>query len=210
MAGAVTRAEAARTGAATRALRRLYATADPASIAAGRSWYAEAHAEVSRLARQAPAGIGRSACAGVLAALSPRSQWGQNVAGARAAVAAAAAGQSPAEAAAPYALGDGCRKAARILAGEPADAVLRGPKVRAFWRAILGDRDAVTVDWWACVAAGRPGDFQRLTPRRLAVIDCAFRRAAEWAGESPRDFQAISWVLARGAVPSDARVRMAA
>lgn len=205
------RAEAARTGAATRALRRLYATADPASIAAGRSWYAEAHAEVSRLARVAPPGIGRSACAGVLAALSPRAQWGQNVAAARAAVSAAELGPFVvAEAAAPYALGANCRKAARILTGEPAELVLGGPKVRAFWRAILGDPDAVTIDWWACVAAGRPGDFARLTPRRLAVIDCAYRRAAEWAGESPRDFQAIAWVLARGTVPSDAAVRIPA
>lgn len=206
----MTRGEAAQAAHAARRLRRLYADADPTTIASGRSWYAEAHAEVSRLARQAPPGIGRSACAGVLAALSPRAQWGQNVAGARAAVQAAASELSPELAAAPYALSDGCRKAGRILAGERPDAVLRGPKVRAFWRAILGDPAAVTVDWWACVAAGRPDDFGKLTPRRLAVIDRAYRLAADWAGESPRDFQAITWVAARGIVPSDGRVRMAA
>lgn len=202
------RRDAGATGAAARRLRALYAGADPATIAAGRDWYREAAAEVARLARSAPPGIGRVACAGVLAALSPRAQWGQNVAGARAAVAAAATGADPALAAAPYSLGANCVKAARILAGEPADKVLGGRKVRAFWRAILGDGAAVTIDYWACVAAGRGQDANRLTPRRHAVIERAYRAAADWAGETPRDFQAIAWIAARGTVPSDAVVRM--
>jgi hypothetical protein len=50
-------------------------------------------------------------------------------------------------------------KAWRIACGEDPDAVLSGPKVRAFFANIMGDVDAVTIDVWAARAAeGRRND----------------------------------------------------
>lgn len=201
------------TASATRRLRRAYADADDATRAAGRAWYPSAAREASALAGIAPAGIGASRCAAVIAALSPRLRWGHNLADARAAVLAASRlagdpvfGDADGIAAAVsharrYAFPESAAKAARILAGERPDAVLRGPKSRAFWRAIAGDRESVTVDVWAALAAGYDPD--RLTPRRIATITRAYTLAAEWAGETPRDFQAIVWLAVRGTKPSD-------
>jgi hypothetical protein len=207
------RTDAGATGAAVRRLRAAYAGADPATIAAGRAWYAVAEREARALARSAPPGVGRSGAAAVLAALSPRLRWAFNVADARAAVAAAsrmaddplfgdADGIGAAVAAAcRYALGRNIDNAGRILAGEDPRGIVRGPKTRAFWRAICGDESAVTVDVWAALAAGYDPD--RLTPKRHAIIDRAYRLAADWAGETPRDFQAIVWLAVRGEKPSD-------
>lgn len=206
---------------ASRRLRRYYRGADDEALTAGRTWYAEASAEARRLAREAPRGVGIVGAAAVIAALSPRTQWGQNLQGAREAVRAAARIRGDSlfgdafgiegavtAAAKPYALGDSIRKAARILAGEKPDHVLGGPKVRGFWRAICGDPESVTIDLWAAKAAGFDPD--RLTPKRLWIIDAAYRRAAAWAGETPRDFQAIVWLSIRGFKPSDREGRIPA
>lgn len=78
-------------------------------------------------------------------------------------------------------------------------ATLKGPKVRAFARNILGDTQAVTIDIWALrVALG--DDFDPGLITRKGVYDAlarCYRLAALRVGLTPRETQAITWVVAR-------------
>lgn len=218
MAGGVTarqRSRRAREAAQARHFRRriraAWEAASDADRSAGRAWYARAESAAADMAAAAPAGIGPWRAAAVLAALSPRTQWVQNVTGAR--LACEAAGRMAADplfsepddiaaavtaAAAPYALGESVRKAARILTGEHPAAVLGGPKVRAFFANITGDHDAVTIDVWAARVAF--GGYAPVPAGRLydRLAD-AYRAVAAEVGESPRDVQAATWIAIRGA-----------
>ena len=165
--------------------------ADPATRRAGRSWYAEAEREAVELSREAAPGVGPVACAGILAALSPRAQWSVNVRWAWAAIRGEAIGGLPGNRA----------KAAAIATGTRPDHVLRGPKVRAFWRAIAGDPTAAVVDVWMARAMGL-GDAP-LTPKRYAEAEAALREAARRVRVPVRDFQATVWLQARGIKPTD-------
>lgn len=172
-------------------LEALYRQAGPEIIRTGRGWYDHAQRAADELSRDLPRGCGRIAAAGIIAALSPRLRWGHNLAAAR----AIAEGRPRS-----YAFGDAWRKAQRIRDGERPTDVLRGPKVRAFWRAVAGDPNAVTIDVWAARAAGLP---DKPSPGAISEAQGAYREAAERCGESPRDFQAIVWLIVRGAKPTD-------
>jgi hypothetical protein len=165
--------------------------ATTAEIIAGRGWYPTAGDIASVIA----AGTGRDAetVAYVIAALSPRNPWRWNVADAYAYCAAADAGAQRPSA---TTFGANQRKAWSIATYETADPWTgAAPKVRAFVRAILGDRDAVVVDIWAMRVATRGartearGDYD--------AIANAYRRAAYLVGEHPRDLQAIVWLVAQ-------------
>lgn len=177
-----------------RSLLKHYADADEATREAGRVWYAGAEREARELSRKAGRGIGPVACAGVLAALSPRAQWSVNVRWARAIV--------DAERDCPkVGLGNGRAKAWAIRNGERPDAVLRGPKVRAFWRAMTGDPDAAVIDVWMLRAMGI--ESASVTPKVYEECATALREASAACGESVRDFQAIVWMQIRGVKPTD-------
>lgn len=84
---------------------------------------------------------------------------------------------------------------------------LRGPKVSAFVRALLG-RDEPVVDVWSARIAGLDPD--RLTPRRFREGQAAYREAARelvcsgaypanWGFAAPaRTVQEVTWEWARG------------
>lgn len=77
--------------------------------------------------------------------------------------------------------------------------VLKGPKIRAFALALLGDRHAVVVDRWMYRAYE--------TESREAVVQ-NLRADAAKAGLYPRDFQAAVWCGIRGrGTPLYAEVR---
>jgi hypothetical protein len=193
----------------------IWRDADPSVRRDGAAWYAEARRAARALAREAPPGIGPVACAAVIAALSPRTRWAENLRYARAAVRAASrvadddflasivGGREEAirgavwTATEPVGLSDPRRKAARILAGENPDQVLGGPKVRAFWRNLCGSDD-VTVDVWAQRAA--LGRFEAAAPsgRRYDAIADAYRRAARRVGVPAPVLQAGVWIAVRG------------
>jgi hypothetical protein len=178
-------------------LAAAYRRAPVAAIADGREWYPAAYREAERIARP-DVGITPERAAAVIAALSPRVGWAQNVAAAGAMIASRGTIS--------FDLLPGFhankRKARAIIRGGelggPGDA-LGGdaPKVRAFWRAICGDPDAVVLDIWAMRAAGENAD---IAPRgaRYERIAQAYRDAAEIVGESARDLQAILWLATRG------------
>jgi hypothetical protein len=207
----VTRADGRAVGTAAARLARVYRHADAEIRRDGRRWYPDAAVIAREIAATAPHGIGPVRAAAVIAALSPRVRWAENVALARAACMAAGRsagdpifGDLAIDGAVAHALRGtlslSADRARRILCGERPGDVLGGRKVLAFWRAICGDRDAVTVDVWAALAAGYDPD--RLTDRRHRIITAAYRAAARRVGEDPRDFQAIVWLTIRsGAVP---------
>ena len=165
-------------------------------LAEGLSWYHDAEALARELADQH--GYTVEQTAGVIAALSPRTRWPTNAASARTMVIAAAAGFSK-----PPRLPGYCAnrdKAWRILtSGKPVGDILGGPKVLSFWRNILGDTNAVTVDIWAARAAeAHHFDARKaITGKRYERIADAYRLAAQARNVTPRDMQAAVWINER-------------
>jgi hypothetical protein len=70
------------------------------------------------------------------------------------------------------------------------------PKVLEFAQAIAGLPGAIVVDIWVCRAAGLDKDSP--TKRQRLEIQAAFRRIARQHNLSPREAQAIVWVVERG------------
>lgn len=187
-----------------RKLIRQYESVDDTTVQAGRAWYPDAWDTCVNIAdRASPLGVGPTRIAGVVAALSPRTRWKENVTMAREASIAAwerqgLPGAAPAiRRATSQAFPTRREKVVEILVHlkHPGDMTL-GPKCDAFWRAIANDEDAVMVDSW--VAKGVGIDPARLTPRVIQTIQKAYRLAADAVNESPRDLQAILWVNIRG------------
>jgi len=152
----------------------------------GRAWYPRARVIAEDLGERH--GRAPETVAGVIAALSQRQRWSENVRRAERAL----AGERPG------ALADVERKVAAILAGSaPAD-VIRGRKTSAFHLCIADPShpSVVVVDTWALRAAGWPADT--VTPRQYDVVATAYRMAAEHFGELPSVVQATAWILTRG------------
>lgn len=184
-----------------RALSAAYAAADDDARAYGAGWYAAARAVAREIADECPCSLEQAA--GAIAALSPRVSWADNQADAR-------------RLADWYFTPNGCgdwvplwglrlhafsaqqHKAVDCLTDGmgPLD-ILRGPKERAFYRNIIGDTDAVTVDVWVARAATRGTRDKPASHRDYADMAAGLRRAARAAGVTPRDFQAAVWVAIR-------------
>jgi hypothetical protein len=165
-----------------RRMLRHYAAADPDN--GGRSWYRESRKQARRIARET--GVTASVAAGVIAAFSPRQQWKTNV---RMAEDACRTGTSSSG------LGQSRRAAQRILDGERPLDVLNGPKVRAFYRAIMGDESAAVVDVWMLRAMGLG---EAIAPKDYPTAALAIERAARKTEVTTATFQAIVWTHVRG------------
>lgn len=130
-----------------------------------------------------------SRAVGVIAVLSPMVSWPRNKTLARAHYAGTFGG----------CLSANSVKAQRILSGEPVESVVSGVKVSAFYAAIMGDTDSVTLDRHAIdVAMGRTlpdseRNAQSGTKRREPIVK-AYRSASRITGYSPAELQAIVWV----------------
>ena len=169
-------------------VRRILATFDRATAAdveAGATWYGEAQTLAADLAEHV-GDVERAAC--LIAALSPRTTWSRNVAGA----VAMAHGETPAGC-----IGTNVDRAQNVLdAADPFDGLGNGPKVAAFARNIAGDVESVTVDVWAC----RVADLDETLLGRVGAYDAvahAYRLAARRRGVAPATMQATTWVVAR-------------
>jgi len=101
-------------------------------------------------------------------------------------------------------------KVRAALRAECPDECASGPKVSAFYRAVLGDTDALVLDRWAFRAAGVRDGKSPTRAERREVAD-AYRTAAAIVGEHVRDLQAAIWISVRESTPrSDGRlVRLA-
>lgn len=150
----------------------------------GVTWYATAGDIVTELAERYQ--VSRECAAGVIAVTSPRLQWKRNIQVSHEVL----AGLMPRGL-----FKANARKAMAIRNGaEPLD-VIKGPKTRAFYRAIMGDPDAVVIDVWML----RVLKFTRkLTTKAYDLLADIIRQAAKGVGMTPASFQAVVWVAVRG------------
>lgn len=163
----------------------------PEQRAAGIGWYRMARREARSLAKVHRTTIHRAA--GIIAALSPRCRWEENVARASKALVTG------------HATGLWAERANAIMAGAHPLKVLSGPKTRSFYRNIMGNTDAITVDVWAYRAALDNFTMDAHTAnRRLGRANRyehtaqAYRDASEKFRLLPSEFQAAIWVSVRG------------
>ena len=165
------------------------ATAD--DLATGLDWYRRARETAETLSAGTPFTVEQTAA--VIAALSPRNGWLENVAGASDMVNAASwHREQPTVAGLPI----NRDKAWRILqSSTDPEAILGGNKVCSFYRNIMGDEDAVTIDVWGLRLLGL--DNRSLTRRQYERIADAYRQVAVSVGHSPRDVQAATWTYYR-------------
>lgn len=151
----------------------------------GGSWYDTARLAAGRISRAT--GVTKAQAAGVIAAISPRMRWSANVNLAE----RICSGEQVTGV-----FGSNLAKAHRIMAGERPLDVLGGDKVRAFYRAIMGDSDAVVIDVWMLRAV--EWEKKTITSREYEHVADCLREAAESVGVDPADFQAIVWTQVRG------------
>jgi hypothetical protein len=189
----LTRSEAMRLRHSVARVDGWLSVATAQDLANGLAWYDRARDEALRMAYMPGCGSVKHA-AGVIAALSPRCQWASNVTAAERMIRAAATRDLE-----PVTAGtlSNRAKAWRIACGEDPELVLSGPKVRAFYANIMGDRDAVTVDVWAARAAEGRDWPHAPVKRRYRLLVETYRRAGERRGMHPRDAQAAVWTVYR-------------
>lgn len=164
---------------------RVLERATPEDLEAGDAWYRRARETSHAIAVES--GLEPRAAAGILAAWSPRNQWVRNVRAARSTARGEYAGGLEASRV----------KAEAIARGADPLEVLSGRKTASFYRNILGDESAVTVDVWAARVAG----VSEAALKRRGAYDAvqhAYRSAARARGMSPARAQAAAWVAIRG------------
>lgn len=172
-------------------IRRILATFDRATasdLESGARWYDEAGSLAASLSVHVDGSLERAAS--VIAALSPRTSWDRNVAGATAILVS-----GPTAARRLGCIGANVDRATDAKRNGY-NGLGNGPKVAAFARNIAGDRETVTVDVWACRVAdldesllGRKGAYE--------MVADAYRAAARRRGVDPATMQATTWVVAR-------------
>lgn len=163
---------------------RTFDSASKADVEAGARWYDEA----GDLAITLAARHGRTVeqTASVIAALSPRTTWSRNVAGAALLLAE--------DEVLPGLIGRNVTQARDAL--DRGFDALTGPKTSRFARNIAGDRESVTVDVWAARVAGLDEDLLQRVGAYDAV-EHAYRLAARRRGVDPATIQATTWIVAR-------------
>lgn len=181
-------------------LLAVHARATPEQRDGGAAWYHNTRDSCLELAYQT--GVSFEAVVGVVAALSPGSNWERNMEDAKSVIGAFVKGlELPM-------VGTYGRanviKASRILSGELPLDVLGGGKVRAFYANILdpsdpSDSGPVTIDRHANGAASglRGEDASFVSPWRMRYLAHQYRVAARRIGMVPSAFQAVVWVVWR-------------
>lgn len=180
----------------------IYEEATGAEINQGTTWYADAHtiaATLSAGTRPAKGGaptLSTTQVIGILAALSPSTDWDRNVQLARDMIATGDCS---------HAYGECIVKARRIRDGEDPTTVLGGRKVRSFYAAILKPNGGhVVVDRHAHATAlgvrAPLGDWAAKAldaPGRYAIVSAAYRAAGRQLGIPPCEVQATTWLAFR-------------
>lgn len=178
-------------------LNKLYRQATPSERLTGRLWYSEANLYAQALAKEYSCPIEQPAA--ILAVLSPNVTWETNKTDARRVMLMEYVGADLADfTVSTYNANKD--KAWRIATGENPLNVVRGPKVTAFWRNIMGDLSLLTLDSHAmnawCGERVYGSNLQtkpRVAERKAMLAD--YYSAAKRAGEQPAVFQAILWTV---------------
>lgn len=157
----------------------------------GLNWYFEVHVTARHLARTWYRTIDQ--VAGVIAALSPRCRWEDNLWDTESVL-------NDGEDASVTAYGTNVVKALWILDGSNPEDILGGRKVRSFYRNIAHPSTSldVTIDAWIIRILNLP--YEKYL-QRAGVYDAiadAFRTVAEEHGVLPHQLQAAIWTLGRG------------
>lgn len=171
----------------------VMSTADEAELVAAINWYPIAHAFCAQWAQAF--GIETFQFAGIVAALSPQLSWQKNKEQALEFCARVRSGQSlvgmmvyPANLA----------KAVRIFDGENPLAVLGGNKVRSFYRNLMLDESAVTIDRHACAIAlfgldtSKSGQVS-VTDKLYKLLAQAYTDVATRYNVAPYVIQSVTW-----------------
>ena len=173
----------------------IYNKASEASIAEGEVWYTDAHTialQVSELCGTDDVRVG----AGILAALSPQMDWGENIAEA---LKVASLGYSTKQTSANN------EKAVKIREGQDPDEVLGGAKVTAFYHAILEpfgdtppviDRHAIDI-YRGKLISKRDRNRAMSNPRVINRIQTSYKLASKKLGVHYNVVQAVTWVQHR-------------
>ena len=172
-----------------------YNNASESSIAEGKVWYSHANHiawQVTKLLGSKDIRVG----AGIIAALSPQMDWGENVTEALRFV---SEGYSIMQTRANNV------KAKRISEGEDPDTVLGGLKVTAFYHAILEpfgdtppvvDRHAIDIHKGELVSK-RDRNRAMSNPRVISRIQTSYKLASKKLGVHWHVVQAVTWVQQR-------------
>jgi len=172
-----------------------YHSASPASHAEGTRWYTDAHGiakQVSGMLDSDDIRVG----AGIIAALSPQMEWGDNV---TEAIQLCSTGKSPRQTKANE------DKAILIGSNQDPEEVLGGEKVTAFYHAMVSptgqgkpviDRHAIAIYY------GKPVTERQLNSvfgrkKVMQRIQSAYIRAGKVIGEHHNVVQATTWVQHR-------------
>jgi len=162
------------------------------AIAAGVAWYPDALEMCNYKAYRYSLSTARVAA--LVAVTSPRARWSTNISAVESILEDSRRPLSARRA--HYGiLGANAAKGARIVSEWDYNYLITGPKVTAFYRAILGDSNSVTVDAIMSRAAGYGAS---VTVKIRRTVEAATREVAHDLGLSPRDAQAAIWVAYRG------------
>jgi hypothetical protein len=156
----------------------------------GLDWYWHAHKEARSLGQRV--GMPTEAVAAVIAVLSPRCSWENNLDDARLMLDDGLDNGF-------FAFNANVAKAAWILEGVDASSVLGGRKVRAFWRNIANPEGSldVTLDTHMSDLLDLPNDKYLQRAGVYDAISAAFRIVAEEHAILPHQLQAALWVQKR-------------
>ena len=172
---------------------KCYETASTVSIQNGAIWYREANDTATMIGQLSGYKSYQALFvgAGILAALSPQVEWGDNIQWAIQLVVKGIRKQTYAN----------HNKALRILQGEKPYNVLGGAKVRAFYKAIVapeGSGEPVIDRHALAIYMGRNVTEKELqylqSPKVMGRLQWAYKKASNEMGIHHHDLQAITWL----------------
>jgi hypothetical protein len=194
----------------TRHISGMLQLASEADIFEGINWYQRAYDLALRFIH-AYDGLTMGQAVGVIAALSPNNKWERNCIDAEAMIKTWHI-QGDYNSVKVCTFGKNKQKAIEILSLESVDteaiaSILSGQKVVAFYRSIMGDKNAVCVDGHAyAIFIGERIPTTKtpsITPKLFETIQRAYqlvsKRSVELCGVelSPTQVQAVTWVTYR-------------
>lgn len=165
---------------------KVWDRATASDVESGATWYSEAQELAFHLGRNSGHGLDHAAA--VISHLSPRTTWTRNVAGA---IYLLTYGEK-----ADGIIGANYDRARASLQSTDPESTFGGPKTLRFYRNIIGDTEAVTVDVWAARVAGIDENLLKRVGAYDAV-EHAYRLAARRRGVEPATMQATTWIVAR-------------
>jgi hypothetical protein len=194
----------------TRHISGMLQLASQADIISGLEWYQRAYDLAVRFIH-AYDGLTMGQAVGVIAALSPNNKWERNCIDAEAMIKTWHI-QGDYNSVKVCTFGKNKQKAIEILSLESVDteaiaSILSGQKVVAFYRSIMGDKNAVCVDGHAyAIFIGERIPTTKtpsITPKLFETIQRAYqlvsKRSVDLCGVklSPTQVQAVTWVTYR-------------